>query len=829
MQVSSSYWKPYRVAVVLATAAALLASFTPAGQRLEDLLPRLTSRFMPETAQHAAVSVVSIDAASLAAYGAWPWPRDQLARVIERLAQFHPKVIGLMLPLTTAETPQRLGVIRDTLATLDPPLRSRAATWLRQLDTDAQLQQALKQTGNVVLAAPYSVSELQQTPPPHTLQRYTVATGTARLPWQQTAWSLLISAQSLTGIAIATPLEALLGSAAGVGLVADYTEGQRTQSIPLTISTDGRALPSMELAMLAAMQDIAISELRIDPATGVLGTQRTRVGYADLPVYPRPAAPPPVYALHDIMTADTTARELSNQAVLLGLPAPTIEGPDGRLYTPLTWSAQVLASLLKNRAFVTPDWFYAAQRGLLVLLALYLILLPAGWQGGRGLIATGLLTLVLLNTGMVVLLVRNQWLPVISPAAFVLTTQLLLSLAERRQCALTTARRAAVGARLALGANLQSQGQLDPAMEQFVECLPERTALQPLYELGLEYERRRQVGKAQAVYERIEQTAKGYRDAAQRLSRLNNLSDRFPSAVAPSASKTLVLDNPVMELPTLGRYRLERELGRGAMGTVYLAKDPTISRELAIKTLALAQAPAGREQEAITERFFKEAEAVGRLVHPNIVSIHDAGREHDLAYIAMDYVPGQSLDAWTGKSDLLPVWEVLDMAAQVADALAYAHSRNVVHRDIKPGNIIYDRDSGVAKITDFGVARLIDSSGTRTGTVLGTPSYMSPEQVAGKKADGRSDLFSLGVTLYQLLTGSLPFAGDSVATLMYQIANQKTPALRKLRRGLPVCVGRLLSKALQKEPARRFADGEAMAATIRNCRAQFKGGRRKTA
>jgi serine/threonine-protein kinase len=418
---------------------------------------------------------------------------------------------------------------------------------------------------------------------------------------------------------------------------------------------------------------------------------------------------------------------------------------------------------------------------------------------------------------------------VVGPALFVATSQLLLSLAYRRQRALTAARQAAVDARLALGTHQQSQGQLDLAMEQFVQCLPERAALEPLYELGLEYERRRQVGKAQAVYEQLQQTARNFRDAAQRLSRLAALSDRFPSAVTPTASKTLVLDNPVMELPVLGRYRLERELGRGAMGTVYLARDPTISRELAIKTLALADGNAGRDQESITERFFKEAEAVGRLDHPNIVSIHDAGREHDLAYIAMDYVPGQSLDAWTGKSDLLPVWEVLDVAAQVADALAYAHSRNVVHRDIKPGNIIYDRDSGIAKITDFGVARLLDSSGTRTGTVLGTPSYMSPEQVAGKKTDGRSDLFSLGVTLYQLLTGSLPFEGESVATLMYQIANQKTPSLRKARRGLPICVARLVSKALQKDAAKRFADGEAMAVTILNCRAQFKGGRRKTA
>jgi serine/threonine-protein kinase len=489
----------------------------------------------------------------------------------------------------------------------------------------------------------------------------------------------------------------------------------------------------------------------------------------------------------------------------------------------------MLASLLDNQVFITPDWFYAAQRALLLLLALYFLFMPTGWQGKRGLLSSGLLAIVLLNAGVLVLAARNLWLPVVGPALFVLVTQSLLSLAYRRQRALTLAHQAAVDARLALGTHLQSQGQLDLAMAQFVQCLPAQAALEPLYALGQDYERRRQAGKAQAVYQRLMETASGFRDTAQRLSRLAALSERFPSVAAPSASKTLVLDNPAMELPVLGRYRLERELGRGAMGTVYLATDPTISRELAIKTLALAGEHAGGEQHAITERFFKEAEAVGRLDHPNIVAIHDAGREHDLAYIAMDYVRGQSLDAWANKSNLLPVWEVLDIAAQVADALAYAHSRHVVHRDIKPGNIIYDRDNGIAKITDFGVARLLDSSGTRTGTVLGTPSYMSPEQVAGKKTDGRSDLFSLGVTLYQLLTGSLPFDGDSVATLMYQIANQKPPPLRKLRRSLPVCVARLVSKALQKEAAKRFADGEAMAAAILNCRAQFNGGRRKTA
>lgn len=829
MPVSSSYWKPNRVAVILAMAAAVLASYTPVAQRLEDLLPEIGSRFIPEKNRPATVSVVTIDAASLQAFGPWPWPRDQLARVIERLAQFHPKVIGLMLPLPTPETPQNLGAIRDTLEALDKPLQTRAQAWLRQLDTDAQLQQALKQAGNVVLAAPYYAADHPQKPSSPLLQSYAVRTEANPSLRARSLWRLLTSAQTTTDIAVDTPIKGFVDSASGVGLVAGYSGGQRARSVPLTISTEGLALPTLELALLAAMKNVAISELRIDPASGEVGARTTRFGRADLPVYPQPAVAPPVHSLQAIMASDVKARDLHNKAVLLGLSLPAIEGSAGHAYTPLTWSAQVVGSLLENRAFTTPARFYTAQRGLLVLLGVYLLLLPASWHGKRGLVFSGLLAVVLLNTGAVALMVRQLWLPVITPAVFVVTTQLLLSLAYRRRRVLSLAHQSAVDARLALAANLQSQGQLDLAMEQLLVCLPAQSALEPLYALGLEYERRRQVGKAQAVYARLEQTAKGFRDSAERLSRLAALSDRFPSAAAPGVGKTLVLDSPVMELPTLGRYRLERELGRGAMGTVYLARDPTISRELAIKTLPLAQEHGDREQDAIAQRFFKEAEAVGRLAHPNIVSIHDAGREHDLAYIAMDYVPGHSLDAWAGKSDLLPVWEVLDIAAQVADGLTYAHSRNVVHRDIKPGNIIYDRDSGVAKITDFGVARLLDSSATRTGTVLGTPSYMSPEQVAGKKTDGRSDLFSLGVTLFQLLTGSLPFEGDSVATLMYQITNQKTPALRKLRRGLPVCVARLISKALQKEPARRFADGEAMAVAILNCRTQFKGGRRKTA
>ncbi|MEN8801733.1 MAG: serine/threonine-protein kinase [Thiogranum sp.] len=829
---SSSSWKSYRLAVAMAAAAALLTSFSSDAQRLEALLLDWGSYLIPEAEQTHSVAVVAIDAATLDEYGSWPLPRDQLAQAVKRLKRFNPKALGFMLPLTAAETATAVGTIRQELDSLDTSLRKKAKIWLRQLDTDARLARALKPTKNVVLVVPYRAAKVQ-TGIPRELQRYTIGTEQEAMPWYRTTLQRLRSAPPPDILELSAPLPLFLDTVSGVGASAFDNDERAVRGTVLLVEADGQYLPGFELSLLAAAQGFRTRDLIIDAERGILTRNNKRLGTADLNYYPRPATAPPVHSLNEVMASDSLAGSLRNKIVLLGLTAtgvvPELTGPAGRSYSPVTWSAQVLDSMLNGRAFTVPNWFYALQRALLVLFAMYLMLMPATWHGVRGLVVSGLLATILLNTGLVSLLVQGLWLPVVGPALFLTGAQLLLSLSWCIHNRLITAQQRAIEARVALGTNLQSQGHLDLALDQLTQCLPAPAAFEPLYELAREYERHRQASKAQTIYAQLQESARGFRDSTLRLNQLADLSDRFPNAGTTPTSKTLVLDAPVMELPVLGRYRLERELGRGAMGTVYLATDPTIGREVAVKTLPLLQEYEGREQQAAAERFFKEAEAVGRLAHPHIVTIYDAGQEHDLAYIAMDYVPGESLDTWTGGSGLLPVWEVLEIAAQIADALSYAHGRHVVHRDIKPGNIIYNRDSGVAKITDFGIARILDASQTRTGTVLGSPSYMSPEQVAGKKTDGRSDLFSLGTTLYQLLSGSLPFNGDSVAALMYQIANQKTPAMRKSRRGLPVCVSRLVMKALQKDPAKRFASGEVMAVAIRKCRAQFRGGRRKTA
>ena len=265
----------------------------------------------------------------------------------------------------------------------------------------------------------------------------------------------------------------------------------------------------------------------------------------------------------------------------------------------------------------------------------------------------------------------------------------------------------------------------------------------------------------------------------------------------------------------LARYQIERELGRGAMGAVYLALDPQIGRQVAIKTMALGREFAGTELAEARARFFREAEMAGRLQHRDIVTIFDAGEEDGLAYIAMEFVKGHDLLRYTIAGKLLALADVLETTARVAEALDYAHRQGVVHRDIKPANVMVDASFRIVKVTDFGIARVADASRTRTGRVLGTPSFMSPEQMAGGRVDGRSDLYSLGVMLFQLVTGALPHASDSMARLMNQIANEPAPDVRSLSAELPPALAQLIAAALEKRPELRPADGARMAAALR--------------
>jgi len=282
---------------------------------------------------------------------------------------------------------------------------------------------------------------------------------------------------------------------------------------------------------------------------------------------------------------------------------------------------------------------------------------------------------------------------------------------------------------------------------------------------------------------------------------------KIPTAASPNMGST-----PGM----LGRYRVLKELGRGAMGLVYLGKDPTIQRFVAIKTMQLDRIDHDDKLQDVKARFFREAESTGRLSHPNIVTIYDAGEENDLGYIAMELIEGTPLKQWTRKPNLMSINEVLLTVATVADALDYAHQQGIVHRDIKPANIMLTKDR-VVKVMDFGIAKMASSSKTETNIVLGTPTYMSPEQISGKKVDGRSDIFSLGIVLFELLTGQLPFTADNLSAVLFSIAHHPHPAIHTLRPDLPLMVQEVVDRALQKELPHRYRRAEEFGVELRAC------------
>jgi serine/threonine-protein kinase len=273
----------------------------------------------------------------------------------------------------------------------------------------------------------------------------------------------------------------------------------------------------------------------------------------------------------------------------------------------------------------------------------------------------------------------------------------------------------------------------------------------------------------------------------------------------------------------IGRFEIVSVLGEGAMGVVYLANDPEIERTVAIKTLRAMSEASGPARADLEARFLKEAKLAGRLQHPNVVTVYEVGREGDTSFIAMEYVEGEPLSRAASAGSGLDTAARLELVRQVAQALQHAHERGVLHRDIKPGNVLVTRDRRV-KVADFGIGKLLSSGGgdlTRTGQMLGSPAYMSPEQIRGEKLDGRSDLFSLGVVSYELLTGSRPFPGDSITTLVYQILHTEPQDPLELRADLPPATRQVFSRLLAKSPDKRPADAAEFLKEIRKIEAEL--------
>ena len=265
----------------------------------------------------------------------------------------------------------------------------------------------------------------------------------------------------------------------------------------------------------------------------------------------------------------------------------------------------------------------------------------------------------------------------------------------------------------------------------------------------------------------------------------------------PSAAKLSNASLEDLSTMKIGRYEVLDEIGNGAMGTVWRARDPLIERTVAIKTIAISKL---RQEGADAEaRFLREAQSAGRLSHHNIVTIYDVGETDEFAYIAMEYLPGATLRDVMDRGPM-PLDLLLDTTLQMAEALAFAHEHGVIHRDIKPANVVVTGRNGRIKLTDFGIAHLINSGHTLQGQMLGSPRYMSPEQAMGREINGRSDIFSLGAVLYEMITGTYAFNGDSLPSIVFRVVNEAPVPASTLRSRLPVGLLELLSRMLNKNP-----------------------------
>ncbi|MFQ6023877.1 MAG: CHASE2 domain-containing serine/threonine-protein kinase [Acidiferrobacterales bacterium] len=781
------------------------------------------------------IAIVAIDDESIGEIGRWPWPRNILAQMIAWLSEAETKVIGLQIFLTEPQTDPGLmhfRELRDYMASATFPseaqpqvdaimqLINRAE---QDLDADNKLAQTIPVAGNVFMPMFFNLQQPLGNPD-------------AALPdfILRNRLTKVITRPDLSGTPAETdgvtyPLKGFGAHTAGIGhlnLSPDPDGGIRKEALVLKHYDD--YYPS--LALLLAARSL---NLKLEDITVYLG-ERVKLGRLEIDTDPamqmytgfysasEGKSPFATYSFYDVRAGNIPASSFKDKIVLIG---STAVGVGNTYVTPLSvmsaaeLSANVIASIRNQDFYIQPEWTIWAQTGIFLAIALYLMFALPHLGAGIAAFLSLLVFSGLLASQQYLLVAEKTWLENVSPALLLLVGHIALTtkrflITERLK---KTAETDSAQNNRMLGLSFQGQGQLDMAMDKFRKLPVDKSVLELMYNLALDFERKRQFNKAVSAYSYILEHDQKFRDTADRRKRAQQAEHAI--TLGPrhmTTGGTLILEG-VDQKPTLGRYEIDKELGKGAMGTVYLGRDPKINRVVAIKTLALSDEFEDDELEKAKQRFFREAETAGRLSHPNIVTIYDAGEEQDLAYIAMEYLEGKDLTHFIKSKGRLPLEFVMNLTARVADALDYAHKQDVVHRDIKPANIMYNEKERSVKVTDFGIARITASSRTRTGVILGTPSYMSPEQLAARKVDGRSDLFSLGVTMYELLAAAQPFGGETMAALMYQITNTKHSDLTQRRPEVPACVRSIIDKLLEKDPDKRFQAGGELKRALLEC------------
>ncbi len=785
------------------------------------------------------IAIITIDDKSINNIGRWPWSRGILANLLDRLHESDAKVIASTVFVSEEQLDQGLAYIRNALDLVARPtfqdaqnnpgdlskdldeLKVLLQSAEQELNSDQLLEHSMSKAENVILPLDLRFGEpigRPDKPLPDYVSRFVLDT-------QQDRDTFIQSTE------ITPPIPALGAVAEGIGhlKVQPDIDGAQRQEL-LVIDHFGQLLPSLALVVAAKSQNLTVNDISLLPETAGLQLGSLRIlTTPDMAMYNyfyRDRAGRPAISMdsfYDVWTGNIPADKYRNKIVLIGASASGVGDsfptPTSAAMPPVQILAHTISSILQEHFFTRPAWAKQVEIGFIAAFILYLALIMPRLRSSRGALVTLTLLVVALFTQFLVMIDQSVWIQLIIPCVFLVCGHLVMTvkrfgLTERMK--VYSDMESAESNRM-LGLAFQGQGQLDMAFEKFRKCPLDDSLMDVLYNLALDYERKRQFNKAGAVYGYMADHNLDYKDLKDRVKRTQNLEETVVLGRGSGTRKDPLLVSGDVEKPMLGRYEVSKEIGRGAMSVVYEGLDPKINRKVAIKTIMLSAEFEDDELDAAKERFFREAETAGRLNHPDIVTIFDAGEEDDLAYIAMEYLTGEHLNGHTRKDNLLPPVKVLEIMARAAEALGYAHDKNVVHRDIKPANIMYEPVSETVKVTDFGIARVTDASKTKTGIVLGTPSYMSPEQLSGQRVDGRSDLFSLGVTIYQLLTGELPFKADSLGGLMFKITSEAPTPLSAARPELPDCVENVILSLLEKEREDRIESGTEVATQIRDC------------
>jgi serine/threonine-protein kinase len=786
--------------------------------------------------------IVAIDDASLEGIGDWPWPRDRIADIVSTLSKYGAHTLGVSILFRGRELNAGLVEVQKLRETLrQKPLIGKQRTLTNidrllvqtegRLDHDTRLITAVRRARNVVLPLWFEFSGSESTVTPALsdwLRMNSIKPDTgsdrANLPSKTPAFlSGILRDRPIAATQIRQPYAELSRKSGALGhtnLMADPDNIIR--NAPLLIRYQRREFPSFALRVAMKYLGTNLGDIRPD-SSGLEMRQRhiPTVGYHRMLIdFSGQNSNIQKFSAVDVLEGKIPADAFRRKIVLFGLTAkefaPRYQTPGHGQSTGIELNANAVENIVNRKHISRPAWSLVLEILVLLYFGFFLLFVIPKVQPRIGLLIFAIFLVTWVAVAAALFITQGYWLRLITPILFAIigfafTGYMRISDKKKDE---------SVELNKSLGLALQGQGMLDMAFERFMKCpIEDKSVKELLFHLGLDFERKRMFNKALAVYNHILK-AGAFKDIESKIKNLKQIESTLVLPGGTNKKETSLFLEDGAAKPTLGRYEIIKEIGHGSMGTVYLGKDPSINREVAVKTVSYADVEPGQLKE-IKHQFFREAEAAGKLTHPNIVTIYDVGEDHDMAYIAMELLIGKELTNFCRKGNLLPVQRALGVTASVAEALDYAHLQGVVHRDIKPANIILMENDQV-KVADFGIARMMASSTkTQTGVIFGTPSYMSPEQVAGKKVDGRSDLFSLGVVLYELLSGDKPFKGDSITTLMYAITNNHYTPLQEVAPDTPPGCVEIVDKLLNKGVTKRYKSAAALVAQIKSCQEEL--------